>query len=833
MSGTRSDTFTFPIDGLSCASCAARSERALSALPGVAEATVNPATKMARVSGAASAAELADAVRGAGYSARTEVTVLDVEGMTCASCVARIEAALAAVPGVVEATVNFAANTAQVRALAGAVDTPTLVAAVTKAGYGATPRSARTATTPADRADAEHARLRRNTQIAAALTLPVFLLEMGGHLVPALHHWIAATIGMQTSWAIQFVLTTLVLAGPGREFFLKGVPALLRGAPEMNSLVAVGTAAAWGYSMMALTAPGLFPEGTRAVYFEAAAVICTLILAGRMLEARAKGRAGAAIARLVGLQPKTARVLHGGATEDRPLEALSPGDLILVRPGERLPVDGVVAEGAGTVDESMITGEPMPVPKGEGDAVTGGTVNGTGALTIRATAVGRDTVLAQIIRMVEEAQGAKLPIQRLVDRVTRIFVPAVLVLAVLTVAAWLLLAPEGARGLALVAGVSVLIIACPCAMGLATPMSILVGTGRAAELGVLFRRGDALQKLAGAKVVAFDKTGTLTRGHPEVTEVVLAEGFARDDVLPLIAAVEAASEHPLAAAVTRAWTGARPLATGVKSHTGRGVAGEVDGSRVLVGSARFLRDEGVDTAPLDAAMAGVARKARTPVLAAINGRAVAVLAIADPVKPEAAAALAGLHGAGLATAMVTGDTRATAEVIAADLGIDTVLAEVLPRGKADAVADLRARHGAVAFVGDGINDAPALAAADTGIAIGTGTDVAIESADVVLMSGDPRGVVTALELSTATMRNIRQNLFWAFAYNAALIPVAAGVLYPVTGLLLSPALAAGAMALSSVFVVTNALRLRRAGAAPNPVATGPARPRLAAVEAAP
>jgi Cu+-exporting ATPase len=678
-------------------------------------------------------------------------------------------------------------------------------------GYTAAPRRPEAMTTPADRADAEHARLRRETLIAAALSLPVVILEMGGHMVPAFHHWIAGTIGTQTSWTIQFVLTTLVMAGPGREFFLRGVPALLRGAPEMNSLVAVGTAAAWGYSTLALFAPGLFPEGTRAVYFEAAAVICTLILAGRMLEARAKGRAGAAIARLVGLQPRTARIVRGATTEEIPLEALAPGDLILVRPGERMPADGVVTEGETAVDEAMITGEPMPVAKAPGDAVTGGTVNGTAALTIRATAVGRDTVLARIIRLVEEAQGAKLPIQRLVDRVTRVFVPVVLVLAVLTVAAWLVLAPEGSKGLALVAGVSVLIIACPCAMGLATPMSILVGTGRAAELGVLFRRGDALQKLADARIVAFDKTGTLTRGKPEVTEIVMADGVARDEILPLIAAVEAASEHPLAAAVTRAWAGEVPQATGVRALTGRGVTGQVGTARVLVGSARFLREDGVDTSALDGVVARVAAGARTPVMAAVDGRAVAVLAIADPIKPEAAEALAGLHAAGLSAAMVTGDTEATARAIARELGIDTVLAEVLPKGKAEAVAALRASHGAVAFVGDGINDAPALAAADTGIAIGTGTDVAIEAADVVLMSGDPRGVVTALDLSAATMRNIRQNLFWAFAYNAALIPVAAGVLYPATGLLLSPVLAAGAMALSSVFVVTNALRLRRAG----------------------
>jgi Cu+-exporting ATPase len=811
-------TLTFPVDGLSCAACAARSERALSAVPGVEKAMVNPATKLAQVHGSATAAALAGAVKGAGYDARVESMTLDVEGMTCASCVARIEEALDRVPGVIAASVNLAAGTAQVRALDRTVDPAALVTAVRAVGYAAAPREAGTAgATPVERSEAEAVRLRRQTLIAAALTLPVFLLEMGAHLVPGVHHLIGATIGHTTSWTLQFVLTTLVLAGPGREFFLKGIPALLRAAPEMNTLVALGTGAAWSYSTLSLFAPGLFPDGTRAVYFEAAAVICTLVLAGRMLEARVKGRAGAAIARLVGLQPKSARVLRDGGAEDVPLDLLVAGDRILVRPGERIPTDATVAEGSGFVDESMITGEPVPVSKGAGDTVTGGTVNGNGALTVTATAVGRDTVLARIICMVEEAQGAKLPIQALVDRVTRVFVPVVLGIAVLTVGLWLALAPQEARGLALVAGVSVLIIACPCAMGLATPMSILVGTGRAAELGVLFRRGDALQRLSGTRVVAFDKTGTLTLGKPEVTDIFLAEGIVADEVLPVIAAVEASSEHPLAAAIVRASSGVRPDANEVTAATGRGVSGAVGGRRVLVGSARFLREEGVETAPLDAAAQRLAAKARTPVMAAVDGRAAVLFGIADPVKPEAAAALHALHAAGVATAMITGDTRATAEAIARDLGIDTVEAEVLPAGKAQAVEALRARHGAVAFVGDGINDAPALAAADTGIAIGTGTDVAIEAADVVLMSGDPRGVATALDLSAATMRNIRQNLFWAFAYNVALIPVAAGVLYPVAGIMLSPMLAGGAMALSSVFVVTNALRLRRAGAAPSAI----------------
>ena len=737
---------------------------------------------------------------------------LNIASMSCASCVGRVDKALADVPGVLSVSVNLAAETAVVEYLDGVTSPGDLMAASAAIGYPAEVAEADASLTRVERKEEEARDLRRNVFLAALLTIPVFVLEMGAHAIPAFHMAINTTIGTQTSWVIQFVLTTIVLFGPGRHFFLKGLPALIRRAPDMNSLVAVGTGAAWGYSVVATFLPGLLPEGVRAVYFEAAAVIVVLILVGRWLEARAKGRTGAAIQTLLGLQVRTARVVRDGQTSDVDVDALTVGDVIFVRPGERIPVDGEVTEGSSNVDESMITGEPVPVPKAVGATVTGGTVNGTGSLTFKAARVGSDTTLSQIIRMVEEAQGAKLPIQGLVDRVTLWFVPAVMGFAALTVLVWLLVGPDPALTFALVAGVSVLIIACPCAMGLATPTSIMVGTGRAAEMGVLFRKGDALQELSDVDVIALDKTGTVTEGQPTLTDVIVAEGFDRDAVLRLIAAVEDQSEHPIAEAIVR---GARsegvavPPASGFRSVTGYGVAATVDGQDVMVGADRYMIREDIDIAALAETERDLANRGRTALYAAVDDKLAAVIAVADPVKPASRAAIAALHDRGFQVAMITGDKRETADAIARETGIDHVIAGVLPDGKVSALDDLRAGGRKIAFVGDGINDAPALAHADVGIAIGTGTDVAIESADVVLMSGDLRGVVNAVEVSKRTMSNIRQNLIWAFGYNVALIPVAAGVLYPAFGLLLSPVFAAGAMALSSVSVLTNALRLRR------------------------
>ncbi len=720
---------------------------------------------------------------------------LEIDGMHCAGCAGRVERALAVVPGVRTASVNYAAGTALVE---GDANEDALAAASGDAGYPAHTVEAGTHSgTPALKARAEARRTGRAALIAAVLTLPVFVTEMGGHAVPAFHHWLHGTFGQGPVWMMQFLLTSLVLLWPGREFFTIGGPALLRGAPEMNSLVALGSFAAWAYSSVVLFAPDLLPAASRVVYFEAAAVIVTLILVGRYLEARAKGRAGAAIEALVGLQPQTARVERAGEIAERPIADVVAGDLIHVRPGERFAVDAEITDGSSHVDEAMLTGEAAPVAKGPGDTVIGGTINGQGTLVCRATTVGSDTVLSRIIAMVEEAQGAKLPVQALADRVVRVFVPVVLLIALTTLVVWLSAGPSLA--FAVVAAVSVLIIACPCAMGLATPTSIMVGTGRAAELGVFFRKGAALQRLSEVRAIAFDKTGTLTEGALTVTEVTVADGLARDEVLAHLAAIEAGSEHPTARAIEAAAAGLTlPRARDMRALPGQGVQGRTDEGFFLIGTARLMRDHGV-----------ALPEGHAQVHAAKDGQWIASLTIDDAVKSGSRAVIDTLHAQGYETAMISGDAQATAERVARDLGIDHVVAEVLPDGKTQAVRDLRARLGPVAFVGDGINDAPALAEADTGIAVGTGTDVSIETADVVLISGDLRGVVTALTMARRTMRNIRQNLFWAFAYNAALIPVAAGLLYPVAGVLLSPMLAAGAMALSSVFVVGNALRLRR------------------------
>jgi len=801
------------IEGMTCAACTGRVERALAAVPGVAGASVNLITGKAevRLDALVDRAALVGAVERTGFDVIPEPerpVELEIEGMTCASCVGRVERALLAVPGVETAVVNLATERASVT---GTADPAALLRAVDTTGYAARPIEHRAAPEDITRHDEAAATLRRDALIAAALALPVFVLEMGSHLIPALHHLIMDTIGQTANWYLQFALTTLVLFGPGLRFYRQGIPALLRGAPDMNSLVAVGTLAAWAYSLVATFTPGVLPAGTVNVYYEAAAVIVTLILMGRWLEARARGRTSEAIRRLVALQPRSARVRRDGRVQEIAVAEVVPGDEIEVRPGERIPVDGTVTEGESWVDESMITGEPVPVAKAEGAMLTGGTVNQNGALAFRATAVGGDTVLAQIIRMVEEAQGSKLPIQALVDKVTMWFVPAVMGAAALTFLIWLAFGPAPALTFALVNAVAVLIIACPCAMGLATPTSIMVGTGRAAEMGVLFRRGEALQQLREVRVVAFDKTGTLTEGRPRLTDLETTEGFDRAEVLARIAAVEAKSEHPIARAITEAALEeglALPEVSGFAALTGLGVAADAGGVRVEIGADRYMRELGHDVAPFAATAERLGDEGRTPLYAAIGGRLAAIVAVADPVKETTPAAIAALHGLGLKVAMITGDNRRTAEAIARRLGIDEVVAEVMPDGKVEAIRRLRAAHGPVAFTGDGINDAPALAEADAGLAIGTGTDIAIETADVVLMSGSLRGVPNAIAVSKATIRNIRQNLFWAFAYNTALIPVAAGILYPAYGILLSPIFAAGAMALSSVCVLGNALRLR-------------------------
>ncbi|KGG83118.1 heavy metal translocating P-type ATPase [Comamonas thiooxydans] len=818
---TKSGAFELSVEGMTCASCVGRVERALKKVPGVQEAVVNLATEKASLTVAdpAQAAvilpQAVAAIEKAGYAVPAQSVDLQVGGMTCASCVGRVERALKKVPGVQDAVVNLATERASVQ-LQGSVDVSSLIAAIEKAGYEAQPVLHNVAATGEDAAAQRQAQeresLKRSLIFATVFALPVFLLEMGGHMVPAFHHWIAGSIGTQNSWYIQFALTAVVLFGPGRRFFDKGVPALLRAAPDMNSLVAVGTSAAFAYSVVATFVPQWLPAGTVNVYFEAAAVIVALILLGRFLEARAKGNTSEAIRRLVQLQAKTARVRRDGQVQEVDIAQVRAGDLIEVRPGERIPVDGEVIEGRSFVDESMISGEPVPVEKAEGAEVVGGTVNQNGALAFRATKVGADTLLAQIIRMVEQAQGSKLPIQALVDKITMWFVPAVMAAALLTFVIWLIWGPDPALSFALVNAVAVLIIACPCAMGLATPTSIMVGTGRAAQMGVLLRKGEALQQLKDARVVAVDKTGTLTRGRPELTDLVLADGFERAAVLAQVAAVEDRSEHPIARAIVDAAKAEGlevPAISDFASVTGFGVRALVLGDQVEIGADRFMRELGLSVDGFAAEAERLGSEGKTPLYAAIGGKVAAMIAVADPIKPTSKPAIDALHALGLKVAMITGDNRHTAEAIARQLGIDEVVAEVLPGGKVESVKRLKAEHGTLAYVGDGINDAPALAEADVGIAIGTGTDIAIEAADVVLMSGDLSGVPNAIALSKATMKNIGENLFWAFAYNVALIPVAAGLLYPFNGMLLSPVFAAGAMALSSVFVLSNALRLKR------------------------
>lgn len=833
MPTTRLETIDIPVLGMTCASCVGRVEKAIAAVPGVAHAAVSLAAERAHVefTPEGNTQAVVEAIRKAGYEPLEHTLELKIEGMTCASCVGRVERALRAAPGVLQAQVNLATERATVTALEGA-DPAALIAAVEKVGYHAAPivdASPDLSDREREARAAEIVGLKRAVVLSALATAPLFLIEMGRHFIPGAHHLLAGTIGEQPWRLISFVLAAFVLFEPGLRFYRKGVPNLIRCTPDMNSLVVLGATAAFAYSTVATFAPALLPAAANYVYFEAAAVIVTLILVGRLFEAQAKGRTSEAIKRLMTLQAKTARVERAGIAGEIPIADVVVGDVVVVRPGERIPVDGEVLDGSSYVDESMITGEPVPVEKGPGASLVGGTVNKTGAFRFRATKVGAATLLAQIVRMVETAQGAKLPIQALVDKVTSWFVPAVIAVAAVTFAAWLAFGPSPALSFALVNAVAVLIIACPCAMGLATPTSIMVGTGRAAELGVLFRRGEALQSLRDVQAVAFDKTGTLTLGRPALTDVVIADGFTEAEVLSLVAAVERRSEHPIAQAIA---DGAQsrglrvPEAQDFNALPGYGAEAVVEGRHVQVGADRYMERLGVTVAVFANQAARLARQAKTPVYAAIDGKLAAILAVADPIKESTPEALAALHAAGLKVVMITGDNRRTAEAVGAALGLDEVVAEVLPDGKVAAVKALQQRYGRVVFVGDGVNDAPALATADVGIAMGAGTDIAIESADVVLMRSDLRGVATSIALSRSVLRNIHQNLVWAFGYNVVLIPVAAGLLYPVWGLLLSPMVAAGAMALSSVSVLANALRLRAfkpaaaSAAAPQPPAQG-------------
>jgi Cu+-exporting ATPase len=739
---------------------------------------------------------------------------LVVTGMTCASCVASVEDALRGVAGVRGADVNLATERARVEVDPARADDASLVRAIERAGYGAlvlsADRAERAATEVRERAmRATYLKgLRRRLIVAAALAVPTMLLSMADLVYPAVTH---------AEWRmyILFLLATPVQLWSALPFYRGALSAARHGRTDMNTLVVVGTTTAYVVSVLATFLPSLFIAGGlephRFLYYDTATIIVTLILAGRYLEARARARTSDEVRALATLGAKSARVRRpGGVEEDVPIGRLAVGDVVIVRPGEVVAADGLVLAGSSAVDEAMITGESIPVEKGPGDDVTGGTQNGTGTFRFRVTRVGGDTLVAQIIRLVEEAQGSKAPIQRLVDRIASIFVPIVFAIAFASALAWLVFGPEPRLGYALSAFVAVLIIACPCALGLATPTAIIVGTGRGASRGILIKSAQALEVARAIDVVVFDKTGTLTVGRPEVVEYLNCAGIGEDEVIRILASAESRSEHPLAAAVVELAT-TKGLAlsepTKFEALPGQGIHATVDGHDVWIGNAALARAHGFAELG-DGMLAHHQQKGRTVLVGTIDSEPGGILALADKPKAAAKDAIAELRRVGLRTLLVSGDSRRVAEAIARELGIDDVRAEIRPEGKADIVAELRAAGHRVAMVGDGVNDAPALARADLGIAIGSGTDVAIATADVVLVGGDPRGVPRALRLARATVSTVRQNLFWAFIYNVALIPVAAGLLYPITGLLLSPVLAAAAMALSSVTVVSNSLRLR-------------------------
>jgi Cu+-exporting ATPase len=805
---------------MTCASCVARVEKSLSRVEGVSFASVNLATSTATVTAdpeRTRMASLVSAIRDSGYEVPVQRTELPLEGMTCASCVARVGKALLSVSGVLSASVNLATQSGTVEFLPGVADMGSLRVAIEGVGYSVPEIR------PEEDPVARQERMQREEERSLVTRLRVGLM-LGIPLLLLAHGEMAAGSGRMPFSSFTIALLQLVLATPiqfyvGSRFYRGAYATAKHRTTDMNTLVALGTTVAYGYSVIATFFPGLFAVSGTAphVYYETSAAIIVLVLLGRYFETRAKGRTSEAVKKLIGLAPKSARVIRDGEEVDIPLEEVSAGERLVVRPGEKVPVDGTVEEGTSSVDESMMTGEPIPKDKGEGDIVTAGTMNINGRLVVRATHVGKDTVLSRIVRMVQEAQGSKPPIGRLADVIASWFVPAVIGVALLTFAAWIAFGPEPRLTYAMLSAISVLIIACPCALGLATPTSIMVGTGKGAELGILVRSGAALETAHKVDTVVLDKTGTVTRGRPELSEIRSApngpfpgaEGWR--ELLRLAASAETGSEHPLADAVVR---GAKERGLALSSpgdfhsRPGHGVRATVAGRSVHVGSARWFTEEGIDPSTLLPDAQELAKAGATVIFVAVDGKAAGVMAVADKVKKGAPEAIGVLRGMGLDVVMLTGDNPGTAMAVASRAGIERVRADVLPEQKAEEVRKIQAGGKIVAMVGDGINDAPALAQADVGMAIGTGTDIAIESGDIVLMSGDLKGVVSAIALSRATLRNIRQNLFWAFAYNVVLIPVAAGVLFPHFRVLLSPILAAAAMGLSSVTVVSNALRLR-------------------------
>ena len=806
-------SITLPVTGMTCAMCVKNVERAISRAAGVAEVQVNLATEKASVrfdDRALDSRDLVDRVERAGYGVAAASAELPISGMTCAMCVKNVERALKRVDGVLSTSVNLANERASVRYLPGSLNHSHLKAAVEKAGYGVIQieAAADAQDTEAAARQAEISRQWRLVIMGAVFTIPLTILSMTRHFmhqIPPLMDalpWLLDDV-----WLFVFgALATPVVAILGKQYFVGAVKSIRNGSANMDVLVSLGSIAAYVYGLIVLLGLvfGFSDVVGKSDYFESAAVILTLITLGKLLEARAKGKTSAAIKRLMGLTPKTATRIDGEKAKTVPISDLLPGDLVLVKPGERVPVDAVVTEGASTIDESMLSGESLPVSKSAGDAVSAGTVNQRGRLVIQVERVGAATIIGQIIRLVEQAQASRAPIQDVADRVSAYFVPAVVTLALVTFFGWLLLGGAPLPN-AILNMIAVLVIACPCALGLATPTAIMVGSGKGAEAGILFRSSAALEKTQALTAILLDKTGTLTQGAPSVTDIVAAPGVDEGDLLRICASAEAASEHPLAAAIVEA---ARirsidPLPLhDFEAIPGRGVVAKVAGREVLVGSEGLLREHGIDIAALESDLTRLQGEARTTVLVASAGNLLGIIAIGDPIKPSSRAAVAALRERGLRLAMVTGDNKRTAAAIAKQLDISEIHAEVLPADKAAVLRSLQDAGETVAMVGDGINDAPALATADVGFAIGGGTDIAIEASDVTLARGDPAAAAHAIDLSKQVMRVIYQNLFWAFIYNILLIPLA------MLGMLL-PMFAAAAMAFSSVFVVSNSLRLRR------------------------
>ncbi|MFQ5480357.1 MAG: heavy metal translocating P-type ATPase [Thermodesulfobacteriota bacterium] len=807
-------SITLGLTGMSCASCAAKIEKALREVAGVVKVSVNFAAEKAAIEYEPSRvgeADLISVIEGLGYGVLSSKLTLHIGGMSCASCAAKIEKALAEVSGVVKASVNFAAEEAAVEFIPSADGEGRLHKAVTSLGYKVLEaESGEDLLAQKERAaQEEYSALRKKILVGAILSISIFIMT---------HPDLAGLnrifgFGRQTWFVLQFFFALPVQFWCGLQFYRGAIASARHRTTDMNTLIAVGTSSAFLYSMAASFIPSLFTSSgfTPEVYYDTSAIIIVLILTGRLLEARAKGRTGAAIKKLMGLRARRARVIRDDSELEIPVEDVMPGDIVLVRPGEKIPVDGTVVEGHTTIDESMISGESMPVAKKEGDRVIGATVNGTGAFSFRAEKVGADTALAQIIRMVEEAQGSKPPIARLADFIASYFVPAVICIALLTFIIWYAFGPAPSLTYAMLNFVAVLIIACPCALGLATPTSIMVGTGRGAENGILIKGGEALETAHGLTAIVLDKTGTITEGRPSVRDLVTSGDFTEEDILFNAASAERSSEHPLGEAIIR-----EAEARGIKlskpekfeALPGKGIRTVIKGREVLLGNKTFMDESGIDISTLEMRERQLADEGKTPMYMALDSKAAGIVSVADKLKAHSKEAVAALQKMGLGVVMITGDNSRTANAIGTEIGLTSVLAEVLPEDKAEEVKKLQAAGKKVAMVGDGINDAPALAQADIGIAIGTGTDVAMEASDITLIGGDLRSIVTAIALSRATIRNIRQNLFWAFFYNTILIPLAAGALYPAFGILLSPVFAAAAMGLSSVTVLSNALRLR-------------------------